>query len=69
MPTFYRLPGWVGLFFGSNSSGASNSVLAIWYRRYMSRQHLKDMEPRLLADMGITRSAADEEIRKPFWTA
>lgn len=69
MPTFYRLPDWVGLFFGSNSSGASNSVLAVWYRRYISRRQLKDMETRLLADMGITRDAADRESRKPFWIA
>jgi len=69
MPTFYRLPGWVGLLFGSSSSGASSSVLMVWYRRQLQRRYLKEMEPRLLADIGITRQVADKEARKPFWAA
>lgn len=69
MPTFYRLPGWVGLLFGSSSSGASRNVLMVWYRRQMERRHLKEMEPRLLTDIGITRHVANEEARKPFWIA
>lgn len=67
MPTFYHLPGWVGLLFGSSSSGATRSVLMVWYRRYLQRRHLTEMEPRMLADIGITRQVADEEAKKPFW--
>ncbi len=69
MLTFHRLPGWVGLLFGSSSSGATRNVLMVWYRRQAQRRHLKEMEPRLLADIGINRQVANEEARKPFWAA
>jgi len=41
----------------------------VWYRRQLQRRYLKEMEPRLLADIGITRQVADKEARKPFWAA
>lgn len=69
MPTFHHLPGWVGLLFGSSSSGASRNVLMVWYRRQMERRDLQEMEPRLLTDIGITREVANEEAKKPFWVA
>lgn len=47
---------------------ALDAVLA-WHERAVSRRRLAEMDDRMLADMGITRSAADVEARKAFWQA
>ncbi len=35
--------------------------------RRHQRQALADLEPRLLADIGISHAAAQREAAKPFW--
>jgi len=36
-------------------------------RRYRTRQHLADLDERLLRDIGVTRLDARQEAAKPFW--
>jgi len=38
-----------------------------WQGRMAQRRHLRELDDRLLADMGLTRAAAWDESRKPFW--
>ena len=45
------------------------SKLVQWQNRADQRRNLREMEDRLLADMGITRADAIQESRKPFWVA
>jgi uncharacterized protein YjiS (DUF1127 family) len=43
-------------------------ALVIWYReRRGQRKALLELDDRMLADIGITRSEAIEEGTKPFW--
>jgi uncharacterized protein YjiS (DUF1127 family) len=52
--------------------GADHSwlaVLDIWYQRYTQRRDLRQLDDHLLADIGISRAAAEVESRKPFWVA
>ena len=48
-------------------SGFSLAVLWAWYQRYLQRQELRDLDDRLLADIGVSRAEAEQESRKPFW--
>jgi uncharacterized protein YjiS (DUF1127 family) len=40
-----------------------------WKNRIRSRYELEQLNERDLADMGLTRSDAFDEIQKPFWQA
>ena len=40
-----------------------------WLDRWRQRQHLMALDDRLLSDIGLSRSAAEKEFRKPFWRA
>ncbi|MBT6205912.1 MAG: DUF1127 domain-containing protein [Rhodospirillaceae bacterium] len=44
-------------------------TLATWQERSETRAALRDLDDRLLRDMGISRAAAGEEARRPFWKA
>ena len=41
--------------------------LKLFYQRANQRRQLVEMEDRVLKDIGISRSEALEEARKPFW--
>jgi uncharacterized protein YjiS (DUF1127 family) len=43
------------------------STLVRWRERARQRHALLDLDDRILADIGITRAAAEAEARKPFW--
>ncbi|MEM1276772.1 MAG: DUF1127 domain-containing protein [Pseudomonadota bacterium] len=43
------------------------ALLKTWRHRVRSRQHLSDLPPHLLRDVGLTQEAADREVEKPFW--
>lgn len=45
----------------------SRLVLHIWPDRHRQRRKLRDMDDDQLRDIGISRSAAMREGRKPFW--
>jgi uncharacterized protein YjiS (DUF1127 family) len=49
------------------TGGGSNSQLAIWVRRSRTRRDLGHIEPRLLADIGLTLDQRFAESSKPFW--
>lgn len=45
------------------------SLVLTWHQRYQERLALRQMEPRMLRDMGIPEDKAIAEARKPFWRA
>ena len=53
----YRLPSWSDL----------KSLFDEWRHRIGSRCQLESLSERDLADMGMTRVDAFNEIQKPFW--
>jgi uncharacterized protein YjiS (DUF1127 family) len=55
----YRSSGWSKL----------ESLLGEWWHRVSSRYDLESLSERDLADMGMTRIDAFNEIQKPFWQA
>jgi uncharacterized protein YjiS (DUF1127 family) len=42
-------------------------VLTRWDRYRRTRKTLKNLEPHLLKDIGLTSDAARHEAKKPFW--
>lgn len=44
-------------------------VFKTWFQRSRQRRALAELDDRLLDDIGITRSMAQQEATKPFWTA
>ena len=38
-----------------------------WQNRVEQRRHLKSLDRRLMADMGLTLDQVDHEAEKPFW--
>jgi uncharacterized protein YjiS (DUF1127 family) len=53
----YRLPCWSDL----------KSLFDEWWYRIRSRRQLESLSARDLADMGMTRTDAFNEIQKSFW--
>jgi uncharacterized protein YjiS (DUF1127 family) len=43
------------------------TAMVIWQQRYALRQHLLEMDARLLEDIGLSRAEARREAAKPFW--
>jgi uncharacterized protein YjiS (DUF1127 family) len=44
-------------------------LLATWQARARQRRQLRELDDRLLADIGISRAAAQAAGRTPFWRA
>ena len=44
-------------------------TLLLWQRRANERHALAHLDDRLLCDLGLSRSEAARESRKPFWRA
>jgi len=44
-------------------------TLSRWQRRSEARQRLRQLDDRMLADVGLSRADVEGEARKPFWTA
>jgi uncharacterized protein YjiS (DUF1127 family) len=42
-------------------------LLTVWQQRYEMRRHLRTLDDRLLADMGMSEVARRLEASKPFW--
>ena len=51
------------------ASGAVRFVETVleWLDRWCQRQHLMALDDHLLQDIGVSRSEAEREFRKPFW--
>lgn len=43
------------------------ALLHIWQQRSRSRRQLAQLDPRLLADTGISAVERQVELSKPFW--
>lgn len=41
--------------------------IALWHERSRQRRALMKLDDRMLRDIGIARSEAENEARKPFW--
>ncbi len=44
-------------------------TLLLWQRRANQRHALAHLDDRMLRDLGLSRSEAAWELRKPFWRA
>jgi uncharacterized protein YjiS (DUF1127 family) len=44
-------------------------LVAAWMQRARERHALAQLTARERRDMGLSRAAVEEEIRKPFWRA
>ncbi len=44
-------------------------ILLLWQRRANQRHALAGLDDRMLCDLGLSRSQATMEARKPFWRA
>jgi uncharacterized protein YjiS (DUF1127 family) len=63
----------LGLPFRTAKAGVSSrfgriaAVFALWSQRRRTRAALRALPEHMLRDIGLTRSAADAEARRPFW--
>ena len=46
---------------------ATYATLVLWNDRQMQRNHLSELDERLLRDMGLSRQQVRQEALKPFW--
>lgn len=42
-------------------------TLGLWRRHYLTRRHLRQLDRRALADIGIDAIEQEREAAKPFW--
>jgi uncharacterized protein YjiS (DUF1127 family) len=64
-----REPVRAGSFVATVRTMLSNwaGTIEIWLHRRQGRRDLRELDDRLLADVGISREDAFWEARKPFW--
>ena len=43
-------------------------VVYEWQRRASERHHLRQLDDRMLKDIGLSRADVGGEVAKPFWT-
>lgn len=58
---------WTNLRWAGNGHGLGIGWAVRWLERWRQRRVLEELEPRLLADIGIDRVDAVRECDKPFW--
>ncbi|TVO58598.1 DUF1127 domain-containing protein [Denitromonas halophila] len=46
---------------------ALRTTITVWRKRSAARRELRELDEHVLRDVGISRSQADFEGRKPFW--
>lgn len=56
-----------GLEFLQGVWGRIQFQARLWHRRAVTRRQLSRLDDRALADIGITRQAAQEEADRPFY--
>jgi len=44
-------------------------LLIVWNGRWQDREQLREMDPRILRDIGLSRRDVEREASKPFWRA
>ena len=54
---------------GKRTAANLTAELFRWYERARQRSQLKQLDDRMLNDIGVIRAQADAEARKPGWTA
>ncbi len=43
------------------------TTLLTWQRRLIERRHIREMDDRMLRDVGLSRADVEGEATKPFW--
>ena len=46
---------------------ALKDTLALWWQRYLTRRAFRDLDPRLLRDIGLTTEQRDRECARRFF--
>ena len=64
MTLFERAAGVRG---GRFDFAALKDTLALWWRNYLTRRMLRELDPRLLRDIGLTPEQQRREIAKFFF--
>jgi len=59
----FRMKVWIRIF-----PALVLETLSRWQRRSESRQRLRQLDDRTLADVGLSRADLETEARKPFWS-
>lgn len=67
MATLSKLPLFGTGQFSGFGPGRLLSTLLAWNDRSRQRFNLRDMDDRMLSDIGVTRDEAVRETMKPFW--
>ena len=62
--TLNRPVSWASL---GNPAKRLFATMVVWQQRYAHRQHLLELDDRLLDDIGFSRATARQEAAKPFW--
>ncbi len=62
-----KLLGPAGLARGNRGAGGLLRLVLAWRQRAESRRALRDLDDRLLRDIGLDRVDAKLEADKPFW--
>lgn len=44
-------------------------LLLVWTARWQDRERLREMDERMLRDIGLNRPQVEREVAKPFWRA
>lgn len=44
-------------------------TLSLWTLRWQDRRHLRELDERMLRDVGLSREDVEREAGKPFWRA
>lgn len=42
-------------------------VFTAWQKRAQDRNHLRELDNRMIADMGLSHADVANEVSKPFW--
>ena len=53
--------------YAKSLSARALAWLGTWAERYRGRSSLRELDERLLQDIGVRREDALHEARKPFW--
>jgi uncharacterized protein YjiS (DUF1127 family) len=54
-------------FVPAGIAAACFDALLLWQERARQRHHLRELDDRMLRDLGLSRADIEREATKPFW--